>query len=75
MDYPATATKVRFKPIGDRAYIYRVWKSGSRWAWFALGNSGIADNMEEAMRKAREYILMGVGGIARESRQVSDLHC
>lgn len=69
MDYPATAVKITFKPLGAPQHVYRVWKIGSKYAWFALGQSGIADNMESAMRSAREYISDGIGGMARESRQ------
>lgn len=68
MDYPASALRVKFKPLTGVSHTYRVWKIGSRWGWFVLGNSGVADTMEDAMRCAREYITMGVGGMTRESR-------
>jgi hypothetical protein len=56
-DYPSSALKITFVTMPTKKYTYRVWKLGSRWAWFALGQAGVEDNQEAAMRDAREYIL------------------
>lgn len=63
MDYPPTAMKVTFKPLGEKQVTYRVWKKGNDCFWYANGHSGKEATVEAAMRAAREYITMGVSGL------------
>jgi hypothetical protein len=69
MDYPKSALKIKFKALGGKCHIYRIWKSDSGWCWAALGNSGAEDTMEAAMRTAREWILFGVSGLAKRGSE------
>ncbi len=59
-NYPVSSLKVTFQLIAHQVHHYRIWWKNHRWYWAALGNSGIEDTQEEAMRSAREYI-MGIG--------------
>jgi hypothetical protein len=60
---PANAMTIMFKALGGKYTRYSVWSKDGHFYWATLGNTGREDNLEAAMRAAREYILMGVNGL------------
>lgn len=63
-NHPKNAIKIPFKPLGAKQAIYWVWSSGNNYYWSCQGQSGKEDNLETAMRAAREWVLYGINGLA-----------